>query len=75
MIDPEHRVTLAFRLGNMRRLLISADLRVIAAWRGGWIFPNRMPRFLLPVVRRLPYRFPFGITNWVVGERPHVGVR
>ncbi len=69
LLDHEHRWVLRFRAGYLRRLARAAGLRIVFATTGGWVLPNRMPEFLLPVMRRLPYRFFLGISNWVLGAR------
>ena len=69
LADPEHRWVLRYRLPYMRSLFENAGLRVLHASSGGWIFPNKTPMNLLPVLKRLPYRSPIGISNWVLGMK------
>ncbi|MFH1748828.1 MAG: methyltransferase domain-containing protein [Planctomycetota bacterium] len=69
LADSEHRWVLRYSLAFMRRIFERAGLSVLQARTGGWIFPNKTPRLLLPVLRRLPYFWPLGITNWVLGRK------
>lgn len=54
---------------RMRRLLTSAGLRAVAVRGGGHILPNGTPAIALPVLRRLPYWSPLGVSLMVVGEK------
>jgi ubiquinone/menaquinone biosynthesis C-methylase UbiE len=65
--DPEHRWVLRYSLGYMSGLFTRAQLRVEHRGPGGWIFPNVTPPWLLLFLRRLPYAWPLGISNWVLG--------
>ncbi len=67
--DKEHRWVLRYSLGYMRQLFQSAGLKVVHAGCGGWLFPNITPPWLLPLILKLPYWFPLGISNWVLGEK------
>ncbi len=69
LADPEHRWVLRYSLAYMRSLFAASGLQVIRAAAGGWVFPNRTPGWLLPLLRPLPYRWPLGITNWVLGGK------
>lgn len=70
LYDPEHRWVLRYTKRYMRGLFEQAGLRVLMCCTGGWIFPNMTPAFLMPVLRRLPYRFPLlGISNWVLASK------
>ena len=70
VIDRDHRWVLRFRMPFMKRLIADSGLEVVHAAAGGWIFPNQTPSWLMSVVGRLPYRFPVGITNWVLARKP-----
>jgi len=69
LADREHRWVLRHSLSYLRRVFREAGLREVAAFSGGWIFPNRCPVFLAPWLAKLPYRSPLGISNWVLAER------
>lgn len=70
LLDREHRWVLRYTLPYMRGLFQSADLRIEHSNCGGWVFPNVTPSWLLPLLRRIPYRSPLGISNWVLGSKP-----
>jgi SAM-dependent methyltransferase len=67
LIDPEHRWVLRYTLAYMRNLCESTGLKVEHSSSGGWVFPNKTPLWLLPILQSIPYRSPLGISNWVLG--------
>lgn len=67
LVDAEHRWVLRYRLPFMRKLFRTGGLKIKFSGSGGWIFPNKTPLVLLPFLSRLPYRSPWGISNWVLG--------
>jgi len=67
--DREHRWVLRYSLSFLRHLFTYAELEVVYAGNGGWIFPNVTPSWLLPILAQLPYRFPLGISNWILGHK------
>jgi ubiquinone/menaquinone biosynthesis C-methylase UbiE len=69
LLDPEHRWTLRYSLNYMRNLFETAGLNVEWSGCGGWLFPNVTPLWLLFIIGKLPYQFPFGISNWVLGSK------
>ena len=68
-IDSDHRWVRRFRKSFMKQLLEHNGLAIEVAFSGGWIFPNQTPGWLVPLLGGLPYRFPLGITNWVLGQK------
>ncbi len=73
LVDREHRWVLRYSLGYLRRLARQAGLKPVAAWSGGWIFPNRCPAGLARPLTRLPYRSPAGISVWILAEKRNRG--
>ena len=69
LLDREHRWVLRYSLRYMRGLFRKAGLKIVACGSGGWIFPNKTPLPLLPLLQKIPYDNPFGISNWVLGEK------
>jgi ubiquinone/menaquinone biosynthesis C-methylase UbiE len=69
LADAEHRWVLRYRLPYMRGLFEKVGLKIIHTSSGGWIFPNKTPMRLLPILERIPYRSPIGISNWVIGAK------
>ena len=70
LLDREHRWVLHYTLPFMQGLFESVGLQVERAASGGWVFPNKTPTWLLPLLQRLPYTSPIGISNWVLGSKP-----
>jgi ubiquinone/menaquinone biosynthesis C-methylase UbiE len=69
LLDPEHRWVLKYSLAYMRNLIEAAGLKIENSSCGGWLFPNITPLWLLPLIKKLPYKFPLGISNWVLGSK------
>jgi SAM-dependent methyltransferase len=69
LMDREHRLVLHYNRAFLRHVFTAAGLTVQHLSSGGWIFPNVTPQWLLPILGRLPYRWPFGITHWILGVR------
>jgi len=69
LLDREHRWVLRYSLAYMRRAFEVAGLRVTQMATGGWVFANKTPQWLLPLIGRLPYWSPLGTTNWMLGEK------
>lgn len=69
LLQREHRLVFRYSLRYLRSLVSRAGLDVVESFRGGWIFPNRTPQFMIPLLGKLPYRWPLGISVVVVGKR------
>jgi SAM-dependent methyltransferase len=69
LLDREHRWVLRYTLEYVRGLFESEGLKIEHSSRGGWVFPNVTPLWLLPLLRRIPYRSPLGVSNWVLGSK------
>jgi len=67
LVDQEHRWVLRYRLPYMLNLFETVGLKVEYSSSGGWIFPNKTPALILPLLKKLPYQSPIGISNWVLG--------
>ncbi len=68
-LDPHHAWVRRFGMGNMRRMMDKSGLRLGYSASGGWLLPNVTPPWLLGFLLRIPYKLPFGISNWVLGEK------
>lgn len=66
---PEERAALNFSLGYLRDLLEKNRLKVVDAFSHGWIVPNKTHGFLLPLLKPLDIRQPWGMTNILIAER------
>ncbi len=69
LLDPEHRWVLRYSLRFLSNLARDAGLEIVHDSTGGYIFPNRTPEALAPVLARLPYKCPIGISNWVLARK------
>lgn len=70
LVDREHRWVLRYSTAYLRSVFASVGLGIAYAGSGGWVFPNKTPRWLMPLLSRIPYRSPFGISTWVLGQKP-----
>jgi ubiquinone/menaquinone biosynthesis C-methylase UbiE len=68
-IVPEERKALSFSMAYLREKLERNKLKVIAAFAHGMTVPNKTPTVLLPLVKLLDFRQPFGMTNILIAER------
>lgn len=69
LYDREHRWVLNYSLSFLRGLVDQAGATVTHASQACWIFPNVTPIALAPLLKRLPIRSSFAISNWVAGEK------
>lgn|SRR5574341_366120 len=67
LLQPEHRWVLRFSLRYLEGLFNRVGLEVPHSAVGGWLFPNVTPVWLSSFILRLPYSWPLGISNWVLG--------
>jgi SAM-dependent methyltransferase len=68
-LKKEERGALRFTLSYLRRILKYNGLTLIASFSYGMIVPNKTPLFLLPIVKRLGVRYPFGMTNFLIAHK------
>jgi len=65
----EERKALRFSPSYLERAAARCGLNVAACFSSGMIVPNRTPAFLLPLLGRLNFRQPLGLTNFVIAEK------
>ncbi len=65
----EERRALAFSLSYLKRIVTQAGLKISGAFSAGMIVPNKMPSFMLPIVRHLNFKQPMGMTHFIIGEK------
>jgi hypothetical protein len=65
----EERAALQFSLGYLRELLEKNQLKVLEAYSHGWTVPNKTPALLLPLLKPLDFRQPWGMTNILIATR------
>lgn len=68
-IVPEERGTLRFSASWLWRQAEIAGLRVRSCEALGWIPPNKIPTWSLPLFRRLPVRYPLGLHLLLIADR------
>jgi ubiquinone/menaquinone biosynthesis C-methylase UbiE len=66
---PEERAALKFSLGYLKELLEQNRLKVMEAFSHGCTVPNKTPALLLPLLKPLDFRQPWGMTNILIAER------
>ncbi|MFH1788702.1 MAG: methyltransferase domain-containing protein [Candidatus Altiarchaeota archaeon] len=69
LIVAQERGALRFSLSYLKRMVQEAGLTVRASFSFGASVANKMPVFLVPLIRLLDFRQPLGITNFVVAEK------
>lgn len=68
-IVPEERGTLRFSASWLSRQARDAGLWVRSCTALGWIPPNKIPAWSLPLFRRLPVRYPLGLHLLLIADR------
>ena len=49
---------------------LNIDFDILACETVGWVFPNRMPEFILPLAKKLPFNLPIiGLSNVIICKR------
>lgn len=69
LVDHEHRWVLRYNKRYLIKIAETAGVSVRRIESAGWLFPNVTPVWLMPVIKILPYRFPLGISNWLLGVK------
>lgn len=69
LIVKEERKALKFSLAYLKNKLKEKGLKIIASFSYGTMFPNRTPKFLLPLMKLLDFKYPFGITNFIIAKK------
>lgn len=68
-VVPEERGTLRFSAGWLGRQVRAAGMQVRSCAALGWIPPNKIPAWWLPLFRRLPVRYPLGLHLLLIADR------
>lgn len=72
LFQREHRPIFRFSASFLKHLFIEVGFQNVQVRRVGWIFPNKTPTFLLPLLQRLPLENSIGISYFVIGEKLNV---
>ncbi|MBI4690187.1 MAG: class I SAM-dependent methyltransferase [Nitrospirae bacterium] len=65
----EERKTLKFSLSYLRKNVRRNGLHIMASFSHGMMVTNKLPVLLLPVLRFLQFRQPFGMTNFIIATK------
>jgi SAM-dependent methyltransferase len=65
----EERAALKFSLSYLEDLLEKNQLKVVEAFSHGCMVPNKTPTLLLPLLKTLDFRQPWGMTNILIATR------
>jgi ubiquinone/menaquinone biosynthesis C-methylase UbiE len=66
----EERNVLKHHKKMMYKLVQDIDFEIIECKTVGVVFPNRMPLFLLPIAKKLPFELPIiGLSNIIICKR------
>ncbi len=66
---PQERKALDFSPANLRKTLEASRLKIVWVVSQGMTVPNKLPVFLLPLMKFLDFPQPFGMTNILIAER------
>lgn len=69
LVQKEHRPILHFSSSFLERLIQRVGLNLVVIKRVGWLFPNKTPSFLLPILGRFPVETRLGISYFVVAKK------
>ena len=70
VFNKEERDVLRHHKKMMYKLVKNVDFDILACETVGWVFPNRMPEFILPLAKKLPFKFPIiGLSNVLICKR------
>jgi SAM-dependent methyltransferase len=70
IIKKEERNVLQHHKKMMYELVKNIDFDILACETVGWVFPNRMPEFILPLAKKLPFNLPIiGLSNVIICKR------
>jgi len=70
MLKKEERNVLQHHKKMMYELVRDIDFDILVCETVGWVFPNRMPEFILPLAKKLPFKLPvIGLSNVLICKR------
>lgn len=68
LLNREHRLAIKFTMKYLIEIF-GKKTRIIKHTSTGVIFPNKTPAFIFPFLKNIPFRVPFGISNFIVCEK------
>ena len=70
LLKKEERDVLRHHKKMMYQLAKSIDFDIITCQTVGFVFPNKMPEFILPLAKKIPFRLPvIGLSNVLICKR------
>lgn len=69
----EERQALKFSRKYLKRILTNHALQVLDVFSLGLIVPNKTPRFLLPLLKLLHFKQPWGMTTFIIASKIKTG--
>jgi ubiquinone/menaquinone biosynthesis C-methylase UbiE len=69
LIVNQERKALKFSLSYLQDKIRKKGLRIIDSFSQGMIVPNKTPTFMLPLLKCLDFKQPWGITNCIIAEK------
>lgn len=69
----EERKALKFSRKYLRKKAAANHLDIIDIFSMGMIVPNKTPKFLLPLVKRMHFKQPWGMTTFIIAEKTGEG--
>jgi len=70
LLKKEEKDVLRHHKKLMYKLVENIDFDILVCETVGWVFPNRMPEFILPLAKKLPFKLPvIGLSNVMICKR------
>ncbi len=70
MFKKEERSVLQYHKKMLCKLVKNIDFDILACETVGCVFPNRIPEFIFPLAKKLPFKFPIlGLSNVLICKR------
>jgi ubiquinone/menaquinone biosynthesis C-methylase UbiE len=66
-IVKEERKALKFSLKYLRKMMENLNIKIIKSFSYGLLVPNKTPKILLPLLKRLEFKQPLGMLNILIG--------
>ncbi|MDP8215693.1 MAG: class I SAM-dependent methyltransferase [Candidatus Euphemobacter frigidus] len=70
LIVREERKALKFSLSYLREIARKNGLHIVTSFSYGMTVPNKTPASLLPLASLFNFKYPFGMTNFVIARVP-----
>lgn len=68
LINKDHRLVMRYSRRYLESSAHQASLKEVCLKTMGWIFPNRTPSWLFPLLKSLPFEARLGISHLLIGK-------